>query len=139
MELNCPMVGALNMMDVVKKTGVEINVQEMEKIFGYPFIEISAQKETGIDELIKLVEKTLDIKRLKEFPQIFPPEMMTIFNEFDELIKKQYPQVLSDYPRLFRVIKLIEKDEEVLQKIYENTDLLNDIDAVGKNYSAVKS
>lgn len=139
MELNCPMVGALNMMDVVKKTGVEINVQEMEKIFGYPFIEISAQKETGIDELIKLVEKTLDIKKLKEFPQIFPPEMMTIFNEFDELIKKQYPQVLSDYPRLFRVIKLIEKDEEVLQKIYENTDLLNDIDAVRKKITALSN
>ena len=139
MELNCPMVGALNMMDVVKKTGVEINVQEMEKIFGYPFIEISAQKETGIDELIKLVEKTLDIKKLKEFPQIFPPEMMTIFNEFDELIKKQYPQVLSDYPRLFRVIKLIEKDEEVLQKIYENTDLLNEIDAVRKKITALSN
>ena len=139
MELNCPMVGALNMMDVVKKTGVEIDVLEMEKIFGYPFIEISAQKETGIDELIKLVEKTLEIKKLKEFPQIFPPEIMTIFNEFDALIQNKYPEVLPDYPRLFRVIKLIEKDEEVLLKIHENGDLLEDIDAVRKKIEALSN
>ncbi|MEO1814787.1 MAG: ferrous iron transport protein B [Acetobacterium sp.] len=137
MELNCPMVGALNMMDVVKKTGVEIDVREMEKIFGYPFIEISAQKETGIDELIKLVEKTLEIKKLKEFPQIFPPEIMTLFNEFDELIQNKYPEILAAYPHLFRVIKLIEKDEEVLLKIHENGDLLEDIAVVRKKILAI--
>lgn len=139
MELNCPMVGALNMMDVVKKTGVEIDVREMEKIFGYPFIEISAQKETGIDELIKLVEKTLEIKKLKAFPQIFPQEITTIFNEFDALIQNKYPAVLPDYPRLFRVIKLIEKDEEVLLKIHENGDLLEDIYAVRKKIEALSN
>lgn len=139
MELNCPMVGALNMMDVVKKTGVEIDVREMEKIFGYPFIEISAQKETGIDELIHLVEKTVDIKKLKDFPQIFPQEIMTLFNEFDELIQKKYPNVLADYPRLFRIIKLIEKDEEVLLKIHENGDLLKDIYAVRKKIEVLSN
>lgn len=137
MELNCPMVGALNMMDVVKKTGVEIDVEEMEKIFGYPFIEISAQKETGINELIKLVEKTLDIKKLKNFPPIFAPEIMSVFNEFDNLIGNKYPEVLPNYPHLFRAIKLIEKDEEVLLKIYENIDLLQDIDLARKKIEAI--
>ncbi|WP_373481586.1 ferrous iron transport protein B [Acetobacterium sp.] len=137
MELNCPIVGALNMMDVVKKTGIEIDVREMERIFGYPFIEISAQKETGIDELIKLVEKTVEIKKLKEFPQIFPQEIMTLFNEFDDLIGNKYPEVLSNYPHLFRVIKLIEKDEEVLLKIHKHADLLEDIDAVRRKIATV--
>ena len=137
MELNCPMVGALNMMDVVKKTGVEIDVGEMEKIFGYPFIEISAQKETGIDELIKLVEKTVGIKKLKDFPEIFPAEIRDLFNEFDSLIGSKYPDVLSDYPHLFRAIKLIEKDEEVLLKIHEKIDLLKDIDDIRKKIETV--
>jgi len=129
----------LNMMDVVKKTGVEIDVREMEKIFGYPFIEISAQKETGIDELIKLVEKTLEIKKLKEFPQIFPSEIMTLFNEFDELLQNKYPEILAGYPRLFRVIKLIEKDEEVLLKIHDNSDLLEDIAVVRKKIEVLSN
>ena len=137
MELNCPMVGALNMMDVVKKTGVEIDVQRMEEIFGYPFIEISAQKETGIDELIKLVEKMVELDKLKEFPQIFPPEIMDLFTEFGSQVKSKYPDILTGYPGLFRTIKLIEKDEEVMLKIDKNTDLLEDIYAVRKKIEAV--
>lgn len=137
MELNCPMVGALNMMDVVKKTGVEIDVQRMEEIFGYPFIEISAQKETGIDELIKLVEKMVELDKLKEFPQIFPPEIMNLFTEFGSLVKSKYPDVLPGYPGLFRTIKLIEKDEEVMLKIDKNTELLEAIYAVRKKIEAV--
>lgn len=137
MELNLPMIGALNMMDVVKKTGVEIDVREMEKIFGYPFIEISAQKETGIDELIKLVEKTVELRKLKQFPQIFPQEIMTLFNEFDDLINSNYPNVLSNYPHLFRTIKLLEKDEEVMLKIHENTDLLKEIDVIRRKIEIV--
>ncbi|MBU4440124.1 MAG: ferrous iron transport protein B, partial [Acetobacterium sp.] len=137
MELNCPMVGALNMMDVVKKTGVEIDVQRMEEIFGYPFIEISAQKETGIDALIKLVEKMVELDKLKEFPQIFPPEIMDLFTEFGSLIKSKYPDVLPGYPGLFRTIKLIEKDEEVMLKIDKNTELLEAIYAVRKKIEAV--
>lgn len=137
MELNCPMVGALNMMDVVKKTGVEIDVQRMEEIFGYPFIEISAQKETGIDELIKLVEEMVELDKLKEFPQIFPPEIMDLFTEFGSLVKSKYPDVLPSYPGLFRTIKLIEKDEEVMLKIDKNTELLEAIYAVRKKIEAV--
>lgn len=137
MELNCPMVGALNMMDVVKKTGVEIDVQRMEEIFGYPFIEISAQKEIGIDELIKLVEKMVELDKLKEFPQIFPPEIMDLFSEFGSQVKSKYPDILPGYPGLFRTIKLIEKDEEVMLKIDKNTDLLEDIYAVKKKIEAV--
>lgn len=125
MELNCPIVGALNMMDVVKKSGVEIDVHAMEKSFGFPFIEISAQKEIGIDELIKLVEKTVLQGKKAEFPQIFPDEVTEIFNEFDDSIQNKYPHVLPDYPHLFRAIKLIEKDEEVLLKIQDDVDLLD--------------
>lgn len=132
MELDCPMVGALNMMDVVKKTGVEIDIHQMEKIFGYPFIEISAQRETGIDELIKLVEKVLVDEHHQVYPQIFPEEMTKLCTDFDNLVQDKYPRVLPEYPKLFRAIKLIEKDDEVLLKIHENADLMNDISVVRK-------
>ena len=137
MELNCPMIGALNMMDVVKKTGVEIDVNQMEAIFGYPFLEISAQKETGIDALIKRVEKMVELEKLKEFPEIFPAEITDLFTAFGVLLKNKYPNVLPSYPGLFRTIKLIEKDEEVMRKIDENTELLEDISAVRKKIEAI--
>ena len=52
MELNIPMVLALNMMDEVRENGGSIRVNEMEEILGIPVIPISAAKNEGIGELI---------------------------------------------------------------------------------------
>ncbi len=52
MELEIPMVLALNMMDEVHKNGGSIRVNEMEQMLGIPVIPISAAKNEGIQELI---------------------------------------------------------------------------------------
>ncbi len=52
MELDIPMVLALNMMDEVRENGGSIKINEMEKLLGIPVIPISAAKKEGIDELI---------------------------------------------------------------------------------------
>ncbi len=52
MELDVPMVLALNMMDEVRQNGGSIRVNEMEALLGIPVIPISAAKNEGIDELI---------------------------------------------------------------------------------------
>lgn len=128
MELDCPMVGALNMMDVVAKKGVKIDVDMMEKLFGFPFVEISAQNETGIDELIRLVEKIVVDDKKQSFPKIFPENINEMFESFERLFKDKYPDVLVDYPRIFRAVKLIEKDQEILLKLDSPAELLEDIE-----------
>ena len=50
MELNIPMVVALNMMDEVRKNGGSVLVNEMEQRLGVPVIPISAAKNEGIEE-----------------------------------------------------------------------------------------
>ncbi len=52
MELDTPMVLALNMMDEVRENGGTIRINEMEEILGIPVVPISAAKNEGIDELI---------------------------------------------------------------------------------------
>ena len=128
MELDCPMVGALNMMDVVAKKGVKIDVDMMEKLFGFPFVEISAQNETGIDELIRLVEKIVVDDKKQSFPKIFPENINEMFESFERLFKDKYPDVLADYPRIFRAVKLIEKDEEILLQLDSPAELLDDVE-----------
>ena len=54
MEINVPIVVALNMMDVVKQNGDTLNVKELEKELGLPVVEISALKEENIDKLMKI-------------------------------------------------------------------------------------
>ena len=53
LEIDVPIVIALNMIDEVKKQGDSINVKELEKKFGVPVVEISALKGTNIHELMK--------------------------------------------------------------------------------------
>ena len=53
MEIDVPMIIALNMMDAVKKAGDSIDAKELEKRLGLPVVAISALKEEGIDELMQ--------------------------------------------------------------------------------------
>jgi len=65
MELDIPIVLALNMMDEVRGNGGSIRVNEMEQLLGIPVVPISAAKDEGIDEL---VEHALHIARYQERP-----------------------------------------------------------------------
>ena len=55
LEMNTPMVVALNMMDEIKENGGYIDVNTLEDLLGVPVVPISAAKNQGIDELIKHV------------------------------------------------------------------------------------
>jgi len=65
MEMDIPIVLALNMMDEVRNNGGSIRVNEMERILGTPVIPISAAKNEGIDEL---VEHAMHIAKFQEKP-----------------------------------------------------------------------
>ena len=66
MELDVPMVLALNMMDEVRQNGGSVLVNRMEEMLGIPVIPISAAKNEGIDEL---VEHALHVAKYQEKPQ----------------------------------------------------------------------
>lgn len=65
MELDIPMVLALNMMDEVRDNGGSVLVNEMEKALGIPVIPISAAKNEGIEELI---EHAVHVAKYQESP-----------------------------------------------------------------------
>lgn len=65
MELDVPVVLALNMMDEVKGNGGAIYINEMEDMLGIPVVPISASKNEGVDELIK---HALHIAKYQEKP-----------------------------------------------------------------------
>lgn len=65
MELDTPMVLALNMMDEMRNNGGSVRINEMERILGIPVVPISAAKNEGIDEL---VEHAIHVARYQERP-----------------------------------------------------------------------
>ena len=65
MELDVPMVLALNMMDEVQGNGGSIHINKMEEMLGIPVVPISAAKNEGIEELI---EHALHVAKYQERP-----------------------------------------------------------------------
>lgn len=65
MELEIPMVLAVNMMDEVRANGGSVRVNELEEILGIPVVPISAAKNEGIEELI---DHALHVARHRELP-----------------------------------------------------------------------
>lgn len=66
LEMDIPMVVALNMMDEVTSNGGSIDVNEMESLLGVPVVPISASKNEGVEEL---VEHALHVAHYQEKPQ----------------------------------------------------------------------
>ena len=105
MELDVPMVLALNMTDVLDKRGDRIDVRSLEKRIGLPVVEISALKSKNIDTLMERAVQAAETKRtgvsvLKESTLGSAIENAEIALRLKEV----------EAP-LFHAIKLVEKDE----------------------------
>ena len=67
LELNIPMVLALNMMDEVRGNGGTININKMEEMLGIPVVPISASKNEGVDEL---TQHAIHVAKYQEKPSV---------------------------------------------------------------------
>lgn len=101
LELDAKVIVALNMADILEKKGLIINEKKLEQILGTKVVKISALKETGIDELIKEIERPSDTNRL----YIYDAKM-------EEAIKQVESQIHPEINhKRFIAVKLLENDE----------------------------
>ena len=120
MELDVPMVLALNMMDEVRGNGGSIRINEMEEMLGIPVVPISAARNEGVDELIR---HALHVAKYQERPG------RTDFCDKDEhdgsvhrclhgimhLIEDH--AVAAGIPVRFAATKLVEGDRVILERL----------------------
>ena len=122
LELNIPLVIALNMMDEVRENGGTINVNKLESILGVPVVPISASKDEGVEELI---EHAIHVARYKELPlrQDFcqkdgKTEEVAVhrcLHAIMHLIEDHAER--ADIPLRFAASKLIEEDKPILESL----------------------
>ena len=124
-ETGIPMVVAVNMMDVVRKNGEELNRVQMEKELGCPVVEISALKEEGIDALIDLAVSTAE-KAQAGKGLLFDASLEKVISSIENLIKDQIP---SSNERWY-AIKLFERDEKVRESLSLSEKTLDEIEAI---------
>ena len=120
MELDIPMVLALNMMDEVRENGGAILVNEMEEMLGIPVIPISAAKNEGIDELVahavhvaKYQEKprTIDFCDVNEDGGAVHRCLHAIMHLIEDHAKA------ADIPVRFAAAKLAEGDQLIMDSL----------------------
>lgn len=127
MELNIPMVLALNMMDELRENGGSIHINEMENMLGIPVIPIVASKNEGIQEL---VDHAIHVAQHQERPgrtDFCDPEhdngavhrcLHAIIHLIEDHAKR------AQIPLRFAASKVAEGDKEILEKLHLNQNEL---------------
>lgn len=120
LELNVPMVLALNMMDEVEGNGGSVRVNEMERLLGIPVVPISAAKNAGVDEL---VQHAVHIAKYQEQPlrqdfcgsDDFGGAVHRCIHGIMHLVEDHAKR--AGLPIRFAASRIIEGDEEILARL----------------------
>ena len=116
-ETGLPTVVALNMADLVEKSGDKIDVDALSKSLNCPVVMISALKNKGIDELFKQVKKAAGEKG-KVPEHKFDSSIEDVLDHIENLI----PQSVSAEKRRYYAVKLFERDEAATKLINLNKE-----------------
>ena len=123
-ELGIPVVIAINMMDVVRKNGDQINVAELSRELGVRIIEISALKGDGVMEAAEAAVKAAEGTKTVPMPTFSGPVEHAIAH-----IEEAAVHNLPEEQQRWYAIKIFERDDKVLEKLSIPADVMSHIDA----------
>ena len=130
MELGIPVVMAVNMSDLVEKSGDKIHVDKLSAKLGCEACEISALKGTGIDVAVKKA-----IAAAKADKSVAP------VHEFSEEVEKYITAAgnklgadVKEEQKRFFAIKLLEKDDKIIEQIQSKVDVSAEIEDMEKEF-----
>lgn len=120
MELDIPIVLALNMMDEVRGNGGAIHINEMEEMLGIPVVPISAAKNEGVDELI---DHAIHVAKYQERPGRTDFCSKTEYNGAVHRSLHSIMHLIEDHavingiPLRFAATKIVEGDSEIMDML----------------------
>ena len=123
-ELGIPVVIAINMMDVVRKNGDQINVAELSRELGVRIIEISALKGDGVMEAAEAAVKAAEGTKTVPMHTFSGPVEHAIAH-----IEEAAVHNLPEEQQRWYAIKIFERDDKVLEKLSIPADVMSHIDA----------
>ena len=120
LEMNIPMVVALNMMDELRGNGGTVDVNAMEAMLGVPVVPISASKNEGVDELVR---HAIHVAKYQECPvrqdfcgvEDHGGAVHRALHAVEHLVEDH--AVRTDVPLRFAASKLIEGDPLILERL----------------------
>lgn len=119
MELGIPVVMAVNMMDVVKKSGDDINTKKLGEKLGCEVVSISALKGEGVDEAAKRAVKAAQNKTAAAPVHEFSSEAEAILDEIETMLDSDIPEE----QKRFYAVKLFERDDKIAEQMKRVPDV----------------
>jgi small GTP-binding protein len=117
LEMEAPLIIALNMMDMAESRRYRINVQALAQEIGAPVVPMVANRNRGTDELLKEIVDVFEGKGgKKKIKLYYGAELEEHITELEALISRN-EELSRRFPPRWLAIKLLEEDEEVLQRI----------------------
>ena len=123
-ELGIPVIIAVNMMDLVKKNGEELNVDRLSRDIGCKVVEISALKGDGIDQLIQRAVAIAKTGKKNQPAHRFEGCVEHAIAHIEEAISGKVDQSMERW----YAVKLFERDEKVRESLNLDSALLNHIE-----------
>ena len=120
LEIDVPMVVAINMMDILNKNGDVLDIDILQEKLGIPCIEVSALKEDNLDELMKAAYEASKQKRIGR-SVFLNKDLIHLIGD----VKIAFEGKGVDNP-LFHAIKLIENDEVEVKDHHELVKMVDD-------------
>ena len=126
MELGIPVVMAINMMDLVQKSGNKIHIDKLSKKLGCEVVEISALKGTGI---MKAAEKAISAAQSKK-KTIPVHEFAQDVEDAIKSVENKLTGTVAEAQKRFFAIKLIEKDDKIVEQMKSVPDVSYEVKAL---------
>ena len=130
-ELGVPVIMAINMMDVVEKNGDVLNLNSLGQAMGCKVVSISALRNKGVDELIRIAVSEAEQKTATDIQHKFSDNVEKAIQSIEEKISGNVPEKLVR----FFAVKLFERDDKIRNELPEaakNVDVESIISAIEK-------
>ena len=130
-ELGVPVIMAINMMDVVEKNGDVLNLDSLGQAMGCKVVSISALRNKGVDELIRIAVSEAEQKTATDIQLKFSDNVEKAIQSIEEKISGNVPEKLVR----FFAVKLFERDDKIRNELPEaakNVDVESIIAAIEK-------
>ena len=128
MELGIPVVMAINMMDVVKKSGDQINTKKLAEKLGCEIVSISALKGEGVKEAAAKAVKLAEKKASAPVHE-FAAEVESVLDEIETVLTN-----VPEEQKRFYAIKLFERDDKIQEQLKQAPDVGNIVAAAEKAF-----
>ena len=126
MELGIPVVMAINMMDLVQKSGNKIHIDKLSKKLGCEVVEISALKGTGI---MKAAEKAISAAQSKK-KTVPVHEFAQDVEDAIKSVENKLTGTVAEAQKRFFAIELIEKDDKIVEQMKSVPDVSYEVKAL---------